>query len=447
MKPISIAQKALSIARKTISIARKSLLELWREPLLLGLLLFFPMALVGFYYFAFGQTEGGLATYLTVLVMNEDAGTAMPGGGHWQAGADLVDAIRDTEWDGDPVFDVQVATDLPVAEIALRERKASLLLAIPPSFSQLLIDGASGTDGSSPAVVTLVGDPGSDGFVFAHSFLQGLVREFAKQVAGWQDDTVTIAYEFLPGTGTVSDFDWGVAGIIVFGVMFIVITTATVLVRENVTGTLRRLRLTRAGAAAVLLGVTLAQMLVALVQVPITFGSAVVMGFQGSGSLLLAMGITLMLTLSAVGLGLVVACFARSDGEAANLGSGVLVLVVFISGALYPMPDLPLFTIAGRTIQVYDFLPPTHASEALRQVLIYGEGPEAVAYELVAMTLLSLVSLAVGIVLYQRLQMQRGRVGRAADVAYWAVANSSRSAVMKLANDGVNQGDCTRCQT
>jgi hypothetical protein len=86
MDSIGIAQKAAGIARKSLVIARKSLVELWREPLFLGLLLFFSMALVGFYYLAFGQTESGLATYLTVLVMNEDTGAAEPGGGHWQAG-------------------------------------------------------------------------------------------------------------------------------------------------------------------------------------------------------------------------------------------------------------------------------------------------------------------------------------------------------------------------
>ena len=55
----------------------------------------------------------------------------------------------------------------------------------------------------------------------------------------------------------MSDFDFGVGGIIIFGVMFVMVTTATVMVRENVTGTLRRLQLTGIGAGVLLLGVTL----------------------------------------------------------------------------------------------------------------------------------------------------------------------------------------------
>jgi len=233
------------------------------------------------------------------------------------------------------------------------------------------------------------------------------VPQFAKQFLGWRDDTLTVVYEFLPGTGAMGDFSFGVGGVIVFGIMFAVIPTATVLVRENVKGTLRRLRLTRAGSGDLLVGVTLAQMAVVAVQIPITFGAALAMGFRSNGSLPLAMAVGLLLSLAAIGLGLMVACFARNDGEAANLGAGVLVPVVFISDALYPMPDVPLFTVAGRTIQVYDLSPATHAAEAMRQVLVLGEGPGAIVYELAALTLLSTLFLAVGVALYRRLRLRR----------------------------------------
>jgi ABC-2 type transport system permease protein len=392
---------------KTLYIARKSLLEMLREPLLLGLLLIFPILLVGFYYVAFGRTDAGLATYLTVLVINEDRGASLSGGSRWQAGEDLVATLRRVEWEGDPVFDVQVMDDPRAAYTALQERKASLLLAVPPEFTEALLASSSQAGDASPAILSLTGDPGSDTYAFARSFLDGLVRGFANQAAARQQDTLTVAYEFLPGTGTMSDFDFGVGGIIVFGIAFIVISTATVAVREKVSGTLQRLRLTRASAGSLLLGMTLAQMAVAAVQIPITFGAAVAMGFHSRGSLLLAILIGLLLNLSAVGLGLIVACFSRNDGDAANLGSGVLVPLVFLSGALFPMPDAPVLTIAGRTVEAYDILPTTHATEAIRRVLVFGEGPAAIAYELVSMALLSLGLLAIGVALYHRLQMRR----------------------------------------
>jgi ABC-2 type transport system permease protein len=287
----------------------------------------------------------------------------------------------------------------------LQERKVALLLAIPPHFTQGLQAGLEGAGGAAPVELSLVGDPNSDTFVFAHSFLNGLVREFVHQAAGWQDEVSPVNYEFLPGTGTMSDFDFGVSGIIVFGIMFLMITTATVMVRENVSGTLRRLQLTGLAAGALLMGVTLSQMAVAAIQVPITFGAAVAMGFRSNGSLLLAMGIGLLVALSAVGVGLIVACFARNDGDATNLASIALVPMVFLSGALFPMPSLPLFTIAGRTVELYDLLPATHASEAMRRVLIFGEGAADITYELIMMAVLSLILLGIGVVLYQRMRL------------------------------------------
>jgi ABC-type multidrug transport system permease subunit len=389
---------------KALSIARKTLLEYLREPLLLGLLFVFPIMMLGFYYVAFGDTEQGLAQFLNVWVVNEDAGGTATEGERWQAGAQLIQVLRQVEWEGEAVFDVAVVKDRRTAEITVRERKAALLLVIPPDFSQALLDGP---ETAAPAVVSLVGYPNADNFVFAQSIVEALVREFSRFALGWGEDAVSVDYEFLPGTGTMSDFDFGVPGMIVFGIMFVTITTATTLVRENVSGTLARLRLTRISARDLLLGVALAQMVIAFVMVPVTFGAALLMGFQSHGSLLLATGVGLLLSLSAVGLGLMTVCFVRTESEAANLAATVGVLMVIVSGAMYPMPDVPIATVAGRTVQLYDLLPSTHAAEAMRRVLVLGEGLGAIGYELFAMSLLAVVILAAGVGLYQRMQLRK----------------------------------------
>ena len=212
---------------KALNIARKTLLELWREPLTLGLLLGFPILLIVFYYVAFGETEQGLAKYLTVLVVNEDIGD-------WGAGAQLVEVMCAAEFEGSPVFEISVVTDRRTAEIALRERKAALLLLIPPDFSQSLLDAVAG---GPPAALSLLGDPNSDTYLFAYSMLGSLLREFSRQVGGWQDDAIALSYEFVAGTGTMADFEFGVPGVIVFGIMLVTITTAQLMVQERVNGT------------------------------------------------------------------------------------------------------------------------------------------------------------------------------------------------------------------
>jgi ABC-2 type transport system permease protein len=144
-----------------------------------------------------------------------------------------------------------------------------------------------------------------------------------------------------------------------------------------------------------------------LVQIFITFGAAAALGFENNGSLLLVIAIGLLFSLSVIGLGLVVACFARNDGEAANLASGLLVPLIFLSGALFPMPAAPLFSVGSITVQAYDFSPATHATEALRKVMIFGDGPAAIGYELVMLVVLSVVILVGGIMLYQKLQLRK----------------------------------------
>jgi ABC-2 type transport system permease protein len=386
---------------KALTIARKTLLELWREPLTLVLLLGFPIMLIVLYYVAYGETDQGLAKYLSVLVISEEEGDGLTEG---EAGAQLVQMLREVTFEGSPVFDLSLVTDRRAAEVTLREHKASLLLAIPPGFSQSLARAAAG---GPPADLFLVGDPHTDSYVFAHSLLGGLLQEFARAGSEQGEDLVTISYEFVAGTGTMSDFEFGVPGVIVFGIMFVAITTAQLMVQENVRGTLRRLRLTRVRASDLLLGVTLAQLVVALIIIPAVFGVAAALGFRSRGSLPLAMGVGLLLSLSAVGVGLITACFARNDGEAANLSATVGVLMVLVSGAMYPMPELSITTIAGHTVQVYDLFPTAHAAEAMRRVLILGDGLLAIGYEFWALAVLSLVILAAGVGLYQRLQLRK----------------------------------------
>ncbi len=385
---------------KVLRVAQKTLVELWREPMHLALMLFFPIILVLFYYVAFGQTESaGIGAYLRVLVLNRDTSGA---------GEQLVAAMDALEFEGKPVLDVDMVASEEDARIALLERKAALLVIVPPDLGEALAGASGGVPRASPAVVEVVGDPGSDTFVFARSFLAGLIREFTFEAAAVKEEGPVLTYEFLAGTGTMSDFDFGVPGTIVFGIAFAIITTPIALVREKVGGTLQRLRLTRLSAGALLAGVTLAQMAIVAVQVPITFASAVALGFQGHGSLWLAAGICALLGLAAVGVGLLIACFSRTEGDAVNLASGALVPLVFLSGAVFALPAVSLGTVAGHDVQVYDILPTTHGAEALRRVLVFGDGAGVIAYELVALAVLSAAILAAGVVLYRRLQMQRG---------------------------------------
>lgn len=383
-------------------VARKTMLELAREPLLIGILFVFPVMLVWMYDIAFGNTDQGLASFLKLLVLNQDCACSNAG---LDLGETLVQSLEGLEFEGKPVFEVTRLTDQRSAEIALREHKATLLMVIPDGFTTTLTRAAQGKE-FTPVEIKLVGETTSDTFTFARSFLEGAVAEFARQAAN-QGSAVEIGYEFIPGTGTMSDFEVGIPGVLAFGMMLMVASVAMVMVRENVARTLQRLRLTCLKARDLLVGVTLAHLLLALGIVPVTLGTAMLFGFQNNGSLLLAGLVCLLLSLVAIGFGLMVACFARTDSEAANLGATVGVLQVLLTDAMYPVPSAPIAHIGGRAIEIYDLLPPTHAAEALRRVMIFGDGIQSITFELAALVLFAVSTLFAGIILYHKLQLQR----------------------------------------
>jgi ABC-2 type transport system permease protein len=72
------------------------------------------------------------------------------------------------------------------------------------------------------------------------------------------------------------------------------------------------------------------------------------------------------------------------------------------------VPRVSLFSLGGRTIGLYDILPPTHAVVALNKVLTLGAGLGDVAYELTALLVLSVIYFAAGVWLFQRAHLRAG---------------------------------------
>jgi ABC-type Na+ efflux pump permease subunit len=118
----------------------------------------------------------------------------------------------------------------------------------------------------------------------------------------------------------------------------------------------------------------------------------------------------LAVSFSAVGLGLLVACFVESDSQAANLGGTVAMIQVFLSGSFYQFPPLTLFTLLGHQIDMFDIFPASHGFLALQQVLSYGAGFQEVRFRLGAALALSILYLGLGVLVFQRLQMQESPI-------------------------------------
>ncbi|MCP4540231.1 MAG: ABC transporter permease [Chloroflexi bacterium] len=369
---------------KAFLVARKSLLEMGRELQLLVLVLLLPLLFLGLTLVSYGDTL--LVTY-PVWVIDADP-ASIP-----SDKAPLVIALKAQRYVTDqPIFDITLTNDRNAADEALKDQTVTALVVIASNVS-------------SASSVTLRGDALNMDFYRASTMLNNTIIEHADNIAG-QLPVVQIIEEALGEAAPENYFDVYAPGIIIFALLMIVPQTAMLVAREIRWRTLRRLRITRLNVWELLGGISLAQMVVAIAQVIILFVGALALGFHNQGSLLLAIVVGLVVSFSAIGLGVIVACFSENDSQAANLGGTVAMLQVFLSGAFYQLSPMTVFTLAGHQIDLFDVFPATHGFSALQQVLAYGAGLKDIGFRLGAALILSIVYFAAGVVIFQRRQMQ-----------------------------------------
>jgi len=168
----------------------------------------------------------------------------------------------------------------------------------------------------------------------------------------------------------------------------------------------RRLQITRMTALDMLGGISILYILISLVTVALSFVTAQALGFRSQGPFWVGMLICTITGVSVVGIGLVTACFSKTVARAAIIVNFPLFLVLFFSGAVFPVGNPRLFTLAGRDYGIFDLLPQTHATNALNKVLSLGAGLRDVTFELTALTLLTLLYFFIGIWLFRRMYLQ-----------------------------------------
>ena len=385
------------------SVFRKTLREQSRDLLGLSLTLVFAPMFVLLYalFFPSGSTTYG------VLVLNQDVSAPLAGGSMLCGGEDVIHALESMTYaNGDPLLEVLRVTDRAGAEARLRDRDAEVLLVIPPDFSRSLLALREGR-APSAAPVTFSGDLTNPYYavaaVMANSGLEGAIL-----AAAGRGSPVNVVEEPLGSSAARSEFEIYVPGLLVFTVILLIFLASMTIAREVEAGTLRRLQISRMTSFDYLGGVTAALVLVGTASVVLAFLTAQGLGFRSQGLLWLGMLILAVTSLSTIGIGLVIACFSKTVTQAFLIANFPLGLMMFFSGAIYPIPRVPLFTLFGRSIGLYDILPPTHAVIALNKVLTLGAGPSEVVYELAALLILSALYFGVGVWLFRRMHLRAG---------------------------------------
>ncbi len=387
---------------RLLSVFRKSVREQKRDLWVVGLSLAFAPLFVMIYWL---MTGGSGTTSYGVLVINQDMPAIQADGVTLSAGQDVVDGLRELTYkNGSAVLHVIEATDRADAETRLRNREAAALVIIPKNFSERLSAFRSG-DLTANTDLIFIGDLTNPTYTVAAVMAMTVTDDYTHGLTS-AARPVTLVEIPLGSSAARTEFENYVPGLLVLAVVLMIFQAAMTPARDIETGAMKRLRLTRLTSFEYLGGTVLWLGVVSIGSVLLTFATAVALGFRSQGPLWLAFVIVAITSLSIIGIGLIVACFSKTVSQAFVIANFPLGFLMFLTGAAFPLPRMNLFTIAGRSIALADFLPPSHAVVALNKIFTLGAGFGDVLYELAALVVLTGLYFGVGVWLFQRTQMR-----------------------------------------
>jgi ABC-2 type transport system permease protein len=332
----------------------------------------------------------GSTTY-GVMVLNQDKGLY---------GAEAIANMEALTYPNDDLLlDVSAIIDREEAQALLQDRDAEVLVIIPEDFSEALLSE------SVTSAVTLVGDLTNPYYAVGAIMASSAVDTYVQGFTG-ETRSITIEEIALGASDGRSEFDLYVPGLLIISVVMLVFIVSMTITYEVEAGTLRRLRLTRMTAADLLTGISLSTIFLGIIALLLTLLVAMLLGFESLGPIWAAILIGAITAVAVVGMGLIVAAFSKTVSQAFIIANFPLIFFMFFSGAVYPLPRIRFFEIAGQVVSIYDVIPSTHAVVALNKILTLGVGLGDVLYELISLVVLSAVYFAIGIWLFHRRHMQ-----------------------------------------
>ena len=414
---------------KFISIAKKDLKELLRDRRGLFFILLFPLFFMLIFGFAYGNMGENNEPH-NIAIVNYDQGATLPNGTHMNFGENVTNQLKDIKYQDSNVHIFNITTTSEVnADKLINQKDVDLEFIIPTGFSQSVLDlkksmvqsssvtglaTSAGNSSNTNTASTLImrGDTSYMNFGTAESILSGVLVQYQDNLmaSGVQpQEFIQSKVEGIPGTSSFTSFDYLAPGMMVFAILMLATSVATILTREVESGTLRRLKLSKMTSFDFLFGGLLPWSLVAAAQVLILFVVAIGIGFHWQGginSIIMALIIGIIGGVASISLGMIIASFAKSPSQAGQLGTLVAVPMTFLVGAFIPLPQIIIGNFMGQQVEIYDILPWHQVLVALRDVLIFGYSLNGILYPLITAIVLSAILFVIGVSLFSRTRLR-----------------------------------------
>jgi ABC-2 type transport system permease protein len=195
----------------------------------------------------------------------------------------------------------------------------------------------------------------------------------------------------------ITDIDFIAPGIIIFGLLILIPTSARMMVGDKEKGLLSRLLTTPTRPVEFILGYSLCLVILTIAQIIIFILVSWLFGMDIIGSLWLAFLIFLLTALGSIGIGMVVASLTKSENQAEPLCWIFAVPLAALCGCWFSAEFLPSYLKAI----AYAF-PYAHAIDAAHAVITRGVGMETVSSDVVFLAGWAVVIIIIGIILFGR---------------------------------------------
>jgi ABC-2 type transport system permease protein len=199
------------------------------------------------------------------------------------------------------------------------------------------------------------------------------------------------SFEFLaPGMIAMSLIIGGLSGL------------AMTFSREKELGTLDGLLMTPISRIAIIFGKSFAQVVRGLISSVLVFAISITLfGVHVYGSPILMVLVLLLGVMAFTGLGILATTFANDQESAQLIMMMIQFPMIFLSGSLYPIIQLPWFLQA-----VAYFLPLTYVVSAFRSVMILNAPFSAISFQVYILIVIAIVVYAIAIPLFRRSVMR-----------------------------------------
>ncbi|MFX0207679.1 MAG: ABC transporter permease [Candidatus Hodarchaeota archaeon] len=443
-------------------IAIRFLKEVFRLKISLVVLLAMP-AFMGFMFaFAFGASGLGETETYTIGIINNDDGIGKDLANYLRSdtillnnlpfnettidngfAADFIDILNTSTYQTDVeksekrIFNILEYYNQETGQQAVEERQIDALIIFPEDYSNTTLSAFNNAfyfqnniyihnlsypptwsyDGppfpiNENSEIIIIGDEGYSRYQITKIILDIIFSTFAEQIKALSYSGGN--YDFILEPITLEEysiFDTIFPGILVFSVLMQAGMLSAFLVAEFAeTKTIARVRLSLIKPYEYIVGVTIYSFVMSIAQLSILMVFAIVaLDFNPAGNVIEAMIVLMLTTVFTTALGFLLAGVFKSSDTAGQSAGFLMTPLAFMSGAFIEAPTITILpgifpTASGltRDFILWDFLPSTHAVNALRSILLYEFSIIDVWADVLFITLPSLVLLIFSMIFYTK---------------------------------------------